>query len=286
MPVSSGGWLDVVVPVKDRPEVARSVRSLLGLGPLLHAVHVCDGGTASAGGHAALAELAGRPRVRVHAHAAPGFDKPRLLNAGLAGCAAPYVLVSDADIVWSAAAVHAMRGALDAAGGRALCCIRHVRESRRGTPSLSRARYGVEVVEEEEAFVVRVRPIAPAAHLRGGPGLVMARRECWLELGGYAAGFQGWGWEDQDLLVRAKLLGMRVARAGEVHHLSHGEEARNRFHGGVDPVATRDANIVRSCLRLAAGELVGPLRRGGPACPARPVRVDLPPGLASSGNAE
>ncbi len=273
-------WLDVLVAVKDRPELVEAVRSLLRARDHLHRVLVCDAGSESADGQAALREVAALLGVSLLRLPHPGFNKALLLNHGLRRSTAPYVLTSDADILWEPKTIREMRSALRRCAG--MCHVARVHETEPETRALSRPRYDVTVEEEAERFTVSVHPASTGGEHRPGCGLVMAPREVWLRVGGYCESFGGWGWEDQDLLVRARLLGIPVTRTGTVLHQSHGDAARNRYHASLPPGATRDANILQSCRQILEGRLVGPL--GDPSSlRAPPVTVRLPPDLERLG---
>lgn len=76
--------------------------------------------------------------------------------------------------------------------------------------------------------------------------LICTTRSTLVSIGGYKQIFTGWGWEDQDLLIRAKLLGIKIASDGKVIHLSHDDTKRNRYCN-IQPSQTRDRNII-ACL--------------------------------------
>jgi len=272
--------LTAIIPVKDRAEVAACGRSLLAADPNLR-LCLCDGGSTQPDCCQALDALRQQPRVAVLAVPQTGFNKSQLLNAGLRAVSSEWVLLSDADILWSRAAIAALRQAVQAP--RTLATIAAVQETEPQTAALQRDRYtyairqvGLGQVVEIVADVADVAE-ANSAATRPGCGLLCARRADLLALGGYKEALSGWGWEDRDLLLRAQLCGYRWVTAGRVLHSSHPDAWRNRFSND-SPAATRDRNLVRSWRSLARGEVWGDLPLPEePAAPLGPIRAVLPP---------
>jgi hypothetical protein len=84
--------------------------------------------------------------------------------------------------------------------------------------------------------------------------------------------FTGWGWEDQDLLIRATFLALRYARR-ECNSLSHSDAARNQHHQQLPPTQTRDCNIISAAIS-PKGDIFGDLRQ--PAMLPHPL-LEIPP---------
>lgn len=71
---------------------------------------------------------------------------------------------------------------------------------------------------------------------RNAPGLVMVRREHFLEVEGYNSDLHGWGWEDQDMIGRLTLAaGLERIFYGRALHISHDDSLRVANY----PVANR-----------------------------------------------
>lgn len=270
--------LAVIIPLKDRPVAAcvESLRqSLADWEPGTYHLWLCDGGSTQPEVLDTLAMGARAKEMTVLSCPDPGFNKAALINKGLRHTQGKTVLVSDADILWNAVAIEALLMTL-AQTPSALCHIAQVNETAPQTPALSRPRYGYHVEHTAQGVVVRVEPVAPRPHYRPGCGLVMARWETWQTLGGYKEQFQGWGWEDQDLLIRAELLGISLRTAGAVLHQSHTDALRNCFHGYQSPQTTRDLNLRRCLKHLQQGNLWGDL--GLPTeTTTPPIPLILPP---------
>lgn len=256
--------LDVIITVKDRSTVLRCVSELLAqmhwvdtvrLGSVL----VCDGGSSEADCLSQLAQVAAFPGVKVLRCPQVGFNKSWLLNQGLMAAIAPMVIISDVDILWNAATLCALTTAVK----RQPNCIYTVQTVTESDPTaqvLRRKRYAYQIVKtgkSTKSTQVKIYEASLLGENRPGCGLLCAQRSVFQQVGGYRECFQGWGWEDQDFLIRAELLGYGVAAVGEVTHLTHGEASRHLR--GCAAEESRDRNILRCLQGLTSGHLRGDL---------------------------
>lgn len=61
-----------------------------------------------------------------------------------------------------------------------------------------------------------------------GIGQMLVKRADFLRIGGYNSALEGWGFEDDDVVLRLQFaLGLRSLMVGEAIHLSHGNELRS-----------------------------------------------------------
>jgi hypothetical protein len=84
---------------------------------------------------------------------------------------------------------------------------------------------------------------------RQAPGLLVVRRTDFLTIGGYNGAFEGWGWEDQDMIARLTLgAGLERIIHGTALHISHDDAARiARYPGSATRWESRD-RIFRQAL--------------------------------------
>jgi hypothetical protein len=95
---------------------------------------------------------------------------------------------------------------------------------------------------------------------RAGPGLMFLRKEHLIQVDGYNADLQYWGWEDLDLQVRlTKVLALEHREVGSVFHLSHGDGARALF--GKNAQSANRSNMGACCERYAQGNFRGTYSR-------------------------
>lgn len=257
--------LEILIPHKDRPSLLACVQSLLAAiesSSILTGLKIIvgDGGSQQPEALAGLETVQHFAPVTVRPLPHSGFNKSWLLNQLLQGAQADWVLISDADIIWNSAALDQLHQALLSTGGNGIASVQSVLESDPAQSVPKHTRYGYDLVRNEERVTIQIRQEIPQGNaLRPGVGLVYAQRQTFLQLGGYKESFSGWGWEDQDLLIRAALLGLPRSSAGEVIHLSHGDGWRNRYCPEVSPQVSRDRNL-RHCLQqLEQGQLYGDL---------------------------
>ncbi|MGB0561356.1 MAG: glycosyltransferase family 2 protein [Spirulinaceae cyanobacterium] len=275
--------LDVIIPVKDRATLAPCVTTLvqsLSAIQMGGRIWVCDGGSQTQDCQAQLQEIQQWPQVKILPCPQPGFNKGWLLNQGLRAAIAPWVLISDVDILWSAATLGAL-GDAACQTPQGFYHIQTVQEAEPQTIALQRPRYGYHLSQTPRGPRVEIRAETDVTSARPGYGLLCAQRQLFEQVGGYRHDFQGWGWEDQDLLLRSQLLGYPVKTQGEVIHLSHNDEQRNQFTTAQNPQQSRDRNILRCLAGLAQGRLRGDLHPnpGAAATVSQPIQIDYPPAL-------
>lgn len=279
--------LQVIIPVKNRPEIGDCVRSLLvasGVTKIL----ICDGGTTNYKCLTALQELAKIKQVDWFKYPQNDFNKSQLINQGILRATSEYLLISDADIIWNKQTILQLLSSVLSPDNLKLspqkqlisplsaskpenpiiCFVQTVEESRPQTVALKRDRYTYNIQICEQIATVNIVQAVAGDRDRPGCGLICTRKQTLLSLGGYKETFTGWGWEDQDLLIRATLLGIKTCTVGKVIHLSHTDATRNQHHQQRFPTQTRDRNII-SCLQsLKKGELFGNLWQPAIAPPA------------------
>ena len=271
--------VDIIVPVKNRETVQIVVETLMRelaaakkivLGQLL----LCDGGSTEPTCLRQIETVSRWKGVRVlqcersdgAAKFESGFNKGWVMNQGLAAATAQVVLMTDVDILWTADTLEAI--ALAAAHHPQLIySVLNIRESDPTAVAVRRARYTYRIepqktdtlMDTSTDVLVEICPASVDGKKRPGCGIVAAQRQVFESIGGYKECFVGWGWEDQDLLIRAQLLGYVVVGLGEVVHLSHGDERRNKIAKSIEE--SRDRNIMRCVIGLKRHQLLGDLLR-------------------------
>lgn len=233
----------------------RTAESLIETG-LIDRVLVCNGG-----GTAGLTDLSRLGRVSVMNCDLAGFSKSRLMNRGLDTIDAGMVLLSDADIIWSRTGLADLIEPVDS-GLADFSWIANVAESgvRGGTPpdGYQHVRVGFKVDVRSDRSIIETFPETGPSKFRPGYGLIYGSNRSFRRVGGYKEWSGGlWGWEDVDFIMRSQLLGLTVASAGSVLHLSHGDELR-ALHG-FSRCDARDRNMSISKQDILAGRLLGAL---------------------------
>lgn len=267
--------LEIIIPVKDRYEIQHCVQSLNTT--KITKVIVCDGGSTDVECLESLPAI--KQDIVVINIPMPGFNKSRLINKGIEQAEGEFILISDADIIWNQAAIDALLDKVKS-DDNIICCIQDVEESNPASVALKRDRYTYNITQPN--LRVEILPdLDLASDRRPGCGIICARRTTLISLGGYKEFFQGWGWEDQDLLIRAKLCGMNICADGKIIHISHDDTTRNRYYNNIAPHLTRNKNIILSMNSLAQGILWGDLQMENFVKPTpKKIQVHLPESLS------
>lgn len=250
--------LEVIVPVKDRVEIEQCAQSILSINSTLR-ITICDGGSTDAQCIAGLQNLAHKcDRISILNFPNTGFNKSRLLNHAIAKSTNELLLISDADIIWNQDAVDKLTSKV---GSNTICYVQDVEESQPQSVSVKRDRYTYNIHVDNNTASIEIVPWSEhSGDMRPGCGLICTRKSTLISLGGYKELFTGWGWEDQDLLIRAKILGIKIASDGKVIHISHDDTKRNQYCNNFQPSQTRNRNIITCLKSLSRGVLLGDLR--------------------------
>lgn len=274
MNIDNTSNLEIIIPVKDRYEIRQCVQSLNSTE--ITKVIVCDGGSTDVECLESLPAI--EQDIVVINIPMSGFNKSRLINKGIEQAKREFILISDADIIWNQAAIDALLNKVKS-DDNIICCIQDVEESNPASVALKRDRYTYNITQPN--LRVDILPdLDLASDRRPGCGIICARRTTLISLGGYKEFFQGWGWEDQDLLIRAKLCGINICASGKIIHISHDDTTRNRYYNNIAPHLTRNKNIILSMNSLAQGILWGDLQMENfvkPTC--KKIQVHLPDSL-------
>ncbi len=248
--------LEAIAIVKDRVEIEQCIESLLSI-KSIERITICDGGSTDEC-IATLQKLANKcDRISILNFPITGFNKSKLLNYAIANSTAELLLISDADIIWNQNAVDKL---VNKAAANTICYVQEVEESQAQSISVKRDRYTYNIHLKNNIATIEIVPgPVHSGDVRPGCGLICTQKSTLISLGGYKELFTGWGWEDQDLLIRAKLLGIKIATDGKVIHLSHDDTKRNRYCNNFQPSQTRNRNIISCLTSLSQGALLGDL---------------------------
>lgn len=272
--------LEVIIPIKDRVEVKECVSSLIHAAGKEVSITLCDGGTSNPECVRILQELNQWDLIHIIHYPIQGFNKAKLLNRGISESQADLFLVSDADIVWSQGALEVLTNKV-VSEDQIICHVKNVKESDPESVTLKRDRYTYNIYNNGNSILIEIiLAFKSESDNRPGCGLVCARKETFLALGGYKELFDGWGWEDQDLLIRAHILGMPIYADGCVVHISHSDILRNIHNDHLQPSLTRNKNIIICAQSLGEGSVLGDLSTSLMELPNYEIQFRLPESLS------
>ena len=238
----------IVLTLYNRSTVSRTVESIHKSNPGTK-VTIVDNHSSEPDTITAISELKkNRDVLVIQPETKMDFNKSLLLNIAVDRTEEELILLSDADIIWSA---NALRDLTDNIAPNEVRYISHVVEIDANNQSnfindifLSHA--------PRPKVIIRRRLLSRKN--RPGFGIQAFNKRIFETLGGYDSGFVGWGWEDVDFLLRAFALGSTVTPRGTVLHITHTDELRTISDRNLRSVQLAK-NIKRSLSRLRRGNI-------------------------------
>lgn len=194
----------------------------------------------------------------------PVFNKSFALNVGIYCSSAPVVSVLDADVLITADLVES---ALAQVQDETFITVEWMHESSNVHPVSGLNRIAGLTTAIRSHFMelkfgdgterkVRTYRFNELTGSRSGIGLIFARKEHLLSIGGYNSALKRWGWEDNDVHLRLLWSGkLRHVEMGSVVHLSHGDDRRALM--GISQQAALKENIAVCLERYAQNDLQG-----------------------------
>jgi hypothetical protein len=191
----------------------------------------------------------------------PYFHKARALNLGAASTARDLLFFCDADILLEP---EVLEGLVEKLMQRAdsFATLKGVRETELN------ARGGNNVVCFGYELRVRVangRELRIVDHeedavdgTRNAPGLLLVRREHFLQIEGFNSQLHGWGWEDQDMIARLTLgAGLHRILDGSALHISHADSLRIAHYPVSNRWESRDRMFRQALENYDRGDFLG-----------------------------
>jgi N-terminal domain of galactosyltransferase len=264
--------LTVMIPWCDRPEIKTTLEENA---PILRQfdsevfILNCGGDPRQLEMLISDSKFSSAPEIRVIDLLCPRFNKSYALNVGAYLSRSSRIFVLDADVLVN---LELVSNALEILERPAFVTVERVLESQRIDDL-----FGRESSKRKPLSVVRTHfvdiSLADGNDIRictfrrdevdgsrAGPGLIFVRKEHLIQVEGYNADLQYWGWEDVDLQVRLKkVLALEHREVGSVIHLSHDDGMRALF-GGSQQSSNR-SNLGVCCERYAQSNFLGTYSR-------------------------
>jgi len=222
--------LSIIVSWRDRVELARSLPSLLAVATQTNGQVCVVNFSGNENLLAAQLEGADGPLTILDVRGEQYFNKSRAHNIGIASTTSPYLFFCDCDIVLEPEVLTSLLDAV-ALEPETFGTLAGVRESEVNSRKAGHVScFGYELkIRTADGRVLQIIDNEEDANdgTRQAPGLLLARRQDLLAIGGYNGNLIGWGWEDQDMIGRLTLgRGLRRVSRGQALHLSHDDLAR------------------------------------------------------------
>jgi glycosyltransferase involved in cell wall biosynthesis len=256
--------LSVVIPWYNRPELSDTLAKNLPIYDSADAeVLIVNCG----GDPEGLLAMTQRASARVRQLDVPArFSKSLALNLGIHFAESTHIFVLDADVVLLPGT---FAGAMTALDVGCFVTLQTVHESDNRPPAWARG-----LTAAPHVFTI-VRNMTTEVRWSDGSsttiedfridilncnrcaaGLILARKDDFVAVGGYRSVLDGWGWEDNDMMIRLnRVLGLKRRQAGEAVHLTHADDVRDL--NGKDKIASTESNFDRVCSYYIRGELQG-----------------------------
>jgi glycosyltransferase involved in cell wall biosynthesis len=256
--------LSVLIPWYQRDELAQTLAAnALSFGSMEAEVLILNCGGES-GRLTELVRTSKTAAVRQIDITAGRFNKSLALNLGLKFSRSDYVFTLDADIILLDD--HLQEAALLDEG--CFSTIEWVYESQPARNSTQFTEDTAPPLPADSILELRFRNGARVKHQLSrrdasgnryaSPGLLLVRKRDLLEIEGYNSQLQGWGWEDDDVLVRLQYTrGLKRLLRGKATHLTHGDDRRvfDSTRGRSD-----QRNFIKCCWNYNRGNFAGTYR--------------------------
>jgi hypothetical protein len=268
LPLRARPFLSIVIPWKDRPELALS---LAHNRPIFRSYNA-EVSIANCGGDLDLLHrITAREEAIINVGSLPGiFNKPYASNVGAYCSHGDRIFFLDADVLLHVDTLPQMLSALE---HDSMVTVSRVKECSLDEPEIdSMIRSEIFSESKSPKLLIQFEIFWPDGTKTvtedvcidvesgdcSGPGLALLWRSDFLAVEGFSSIFSGWGFEDTDLIIRLqKKLGVRHERRGTVHHLKHGDEKRVSF--GKPLTESSGSNVIRGLERYMNGDELGSL---------------------------
>lgn len=188
------------------------------------------------------------------------FNKALAINIGAAIARAPFIFILDADIVMRSNLLDELHAAIDDSSFVTVARIVESDEAQRNVEFLSStSAHRRFVLRDGRQIEVITSRISYPGQVRKGTGLLFARTNDFRAIGGMNSDIVGWGWEDNDVIVRLQMvLNLEPREAGTAVHLTHSDTKRF-LPSGMSAAESDESNFAKCLARYEAGLLQGTL---------------------------
>ena len=232
--------LSIVVTWRDRIELGQALPSLVAIADEVESdVTIVNFGGSNELLKSQLGDYGHRVSV-VQVDDQEYFNKSSAQNLGASQTTQPFIFFCDCDTIVDRITCISLLEQLDSRPGTfgTFAQLRETAVNSRGGRHVTCFGYELRIntADGRQLRIVDNEEGAEAG-TRQAPGLLMVRREDFLNINGYNARLHGWGWEDQDMISRLTLgNGLERITYGSAIHISHDDHARI---GHYPPVTNR-----------------------------------------------
>lgn len=188
------------------------------------------------------------------------FNKALAINIGAAIARAPFIFILDADIIMKSNLLEDLHSTIDDSSFVTVAQIVESKEAQREVEFLSStSAHRRFVLRDGRQIEVITSRISYPGQVRKGTGLLFTRLSHFLAIGGMNSELVGWGWEDNDVIVRLQMvLNLEPRETGTAVHLTH-SDAKRFLSSGMSAAESDEINFGKCLARYEAGLLQGTL---------------------------
>ena len=188
------------------------------------------------------------------------FNKALAINIGAAIARAPFMFILDADIIMRSNLLEELHSAIDDSSFVTVARIVESNEAQRNVEFLSStSAHRRFVLRDGRQIEVITSRISYPGQVRKGTGLLFTRTSDFRAIGGMNSEIVGWGWEDNDVIVRLQIvLNLEPRETGTAVHLTHSDATRF-LPSGISAAESDENNFAKCLARYEAGLLQGTL---------------------------
>jgi GT2 family glycosyltransferase len=253
--------VSILIPWRDRRELILALPSLIrqaqDIGGTVTVVNY--GGSCSLL-EAQTAEFASQIKI-VQSGPKRFFNKAAAHNIGAGSTQSPYLFFCDCDIMLQESVLSDLVKIVER-NPSSFATIAGVKETETNSRKAKHITcFGYELrlraADGREAKIVDQEEDSEDG-ARHAPGLLLLKREHFLQVKGYNSRLDGWGWEDQDMICRLILGGgLQRHNSGRALHISHDDKARVDAYPYADRWESRDRMFRRALARYDEADFDG-----------------------------
>jgi predicted glycosyltransferase involved in capsule biosynthesis len=241
--ISEIKMLSIIVSWRDRPEIKRSIESMIEVVSALNGelILVNYGGDVDY----LLSAKKGNKNVKIVNYPTDAyFHKTKAQNLGAYFASNEVLFFCDCDIILEE---NYLRNIVKKLSGdkKYFATLLGVKET---IPNSREAKNVIEFGYELHIKVANGNTLSiidneenAISGTRQAPGLLLVSKGNFVKINGYNGRLNGWGWEDQDMISRLTLgLGLIREKEGVALHISHNNESRTKHYPIQDQWESRD----------------------------------------------
>ena len=164
----------------------------------------------------------------------PNFNKSIAQNIGAKYTTKPYIFFCDCDIIFPTGLIKELLDLLrkDSNSFLTVAQVKETEVNSRNAKNITSISYNLELkIKDGTTICIKDSEENSLDGIRNAPGLLMVKRSDFEKINGFNSEFDGWGWEDQDVICRLVLYAkLKYLTFGMASHISHNDNVRMKLY--------------------------------------------------------